>query len=108
MLIEKQFQVPSKARIISKAVINQGLVGGCYLWGLWSAPPLRFTMFTFGIEVSLRQIGGGREWGSRKNRSTLNLKPLELLVFIKSTNQIGHGAFAMIPSHQFKKPQHSH
>lgn len=50
----------------------------------------------------------GMETGEQKNRSTLNLKPLELLVFIKSTNQIGYGALRMIPSHQFKKlQQHS-
>lgn len=40
-------------------MINQGLVGCCYLWGLWAFPPLRFPVFTFGIELSLRQIWGG-------------------------------------------------
>lgn len=49
------------------AVINQALVGGCYLWGLWLAPPLSSPVFTFGIEVSLRQIGRARRgvegWG---------------------------------------------
>lgn len=84
------------------AVINQALVGGCYLWGLWLAPPLSSPVFTFGIEVSLRQIGRARRgvegWGGgQKNRSTLNLKPLKLLVFIKSTNQIGRGAFLHDP-----------
>lgn len=87
-------------------MINQGLVGCCYLWGLWAFPPLRFPVFTFGIELSLRQICGG--WGGtdgcRKNRSTLNLKPLKLLVFIKSTNLIGYGALSKILLHQFTKP----
>lgn len=85
-------------------MINQGLVGCCYLWGLWAFPPLRFPVFTFGIELSLRQICGGGTDGCRKNRSTLNLKPLKLLVFIKSTNLIGYGALSKILLHQFTKP----
>lgn len=65
------------------AVINQGLVGGCYLWGLWPAPPLRSPLFTFGIEVSLRRMartqGGGKGGGGNKNRDSLNLKLLHHL-----------------------------
>lgn len=49
------------------------------LWGLWPAAPLRSSVFTLGIEVSLRRTGRPWRWGkgdSRKNRSTLNFKPL--------------------------------
>lgn len=50
-----------------------------------------------------RYVVGGTD-GCRKNRSTLNLKPLKLLVFIKSTNLIGYGALSKILLHQFTKP----
>lgn len=54
------------------------LLGGWVLRGVWPAPPLSSTMFTLGIEVSLRRTG--RAWlsgegGRQQNRSTLNFKP---------------------------------
>lgn len=60
------------------AVINQGLVGGCYLWGLWPAPPLRSPLFTFGIEVSLRRMGPGsgrwEGWRRQQKQRLFELK----------------------------------
>lgn len=84
-----------KAGVITQAVINQGLVGGCYLWGLWPAPPLRSPVFTFGIEVSLRQIGRARRGGGgRKTEALWTQSPPSCLCSSGQRTRSAAGPFA--------------
>lgn len=66
--------------------VHRGLIGVCK-YNL--RPPLLSSLFTLGIEVSLRQINRGQRGGGAKTEALWTLIPSEPLVFIKSTELSG-------------------